>query len=82
MTAPHEFTIAPHECCYCGGPHKAEECPVTFTPIIDCEHKDHVDGCCSHPKNMTPECHPGACPRLHSNLYTAWAKTIPTKPTT
>lgn len=39
-----------------------------FTPINDCEHKDAQDGCCSHPKNMTPECHVNACPRLHPIL--------------
>jgi hypothetical protein len=39
-----------------------------FTPINDCEHKDKEDGCCSHPKNMTPECHVDACPRLHPIL--------------
>lgn len=41
----------------------------TFTPIIDCEHKDAVDGCCSHPKNCTPECHVWVCPRLNSRIY-------------
>jgi hypothetical protein len=33
-------------------------------PIIDCTHKDANDGTCAHPRNMTPECHVNACPRL------------------
>lgn len=67
------------ECCYCGGAHEADNCPTTFTPITDCEHKDPQDGCCSHPKNMTPECHVGACPRLHRRIYDAWLASLPNK---
>jgi hypothetical protein len=55
-------------CVYCGGECLPDDCAVVFTPIKDCEHKDPVDGCCSHPKNMTPECHVGACPRLHRRI--------------
>ncbi len=55
-------------CPYCGGVHRWEDCPVVFTPITDCEFKDREDGCCSHPKNGTPECHPHACPRLSPKL--------------
>lgn len=62
------------ECCYCGGAHEADNCPTTYTPITDCEHKDAADGCCHHPKNMTPECHADACPRLHRRIYDAWAQ--------
>jgi hypothetical protein len=65
------------ECCYCGGAHEADNCPTTYTPITDCEHKDAADGCCHHPKNMTPECHVGACPRLHRRIYDAWAQLSP-----
>lgn len=36
------------------------------TPIPGCEFKNREDGCCSHPKNMTPECHINACPRITS----------------
>ena len=52
-------------CPYCAGNHTWNNCDVVYTPINDCEHKDHEDGCCSHPKNFTPECHVNACPRLH-----------------
>ena len=65
------------ECCYCGGAHEADNCPTTYTPIKDCEHKDADDGCCHHPKNMTPECHVGACPRLHRRIYDAWSLLSP-----
>lgn len=34
------------------------------TPIPNCEFKNSEDGCCSHPKNATPECHKHACPRI------------------
>ncbi len=76
---PHERTKAMSECCYCGiSGHDADNCPTTFTPIKDCEHKDADDGCCHHPKNMTPECHVGACPRLHQRIYDAWNASLPT----
>jgi hypothetical protein len=55
-------------CPYCDGPHELDSCDVVFTPITDCEHKEADDGCCHHPKNMTPECHVNACPRLHKNI--------------
>lgn len=55
-------------CAYCGGICAEGDCAVVFTPINDCEHKDPEDGCCSHPKNMTPECHVMACPRLHPRI--------------
>lgn len=57
-------------CPFCGGTCAEGDCAVIFTPITDCEHKDQQDGCCSHPKNMTPECHVAACPRLHQRLRT------------
>jgi len=64
------------ECCYCGiEGHDGDNCPVVFTPIKDCEHKDAVDGCCHHPRNMTPECHVGACPRLHRRIFETWNAT-------
>lgn len=55
-------------CPLCCGTCEPNDCVAVFTPIIDCEHKDAVDGCCSHPKNMTPECHISACPRLHPRI--------------
>lgn len=80
----YESELAPaagsEGCCYCSGDHDADDCPTTFTPIEDCEHKDPEDGCCHHPKNMTPECHVGACPRLHRRIYQAWADALPNKP--
>ena len=60
------------DCPYCHGPHEWDECDVVFTPITDCSHKDHDDGCCHHPKNMTPECHVHACPRLHRNIQSKY----------
>lgn len=57
------------ECAYCGGDHDENRCPIIYTPIRDCSHKDAEDGCCLHPKNMTPECHPDACPRLDQRLF-------------
>lgn len=33
-------------------------------PIVACEHADPEDGTCRHPKNMTPECHVFACPKI------------------
>lgn len=68
---PPEKPDGSPRCCWCAGPHDWSACPVVYTPIIDCEHKDAVDGCCSHPKNMTPECHVNACPRLHRLLWQA-----------
>lgn len=56
------------KCVYCGGDCADGDCTVVFTPIADCEHKDPVDGTCRNPKNMTPECHVGACPRLHPRI--------------
>lgn len=55
-------------CAYCGGDCPDGDCAVVFKPIIDCEFADPKDGCCSHPKNMTPECHVAACPRLHRRV--------------
>jgi hypothetical protein len=40
-----------------------------FAPVVDCRYQDKEDGCCSHPKNHTPECHIGACPRIDQRLY-------------
>lgn len=59
-------------CGYCGGDHLPEECLNVFKPIIDCEHADTVDGCCNYPKNLTPECHVGACPRLDKRVRDNW----------
>lgn len=67
-------------CAYCGGNCLPNDCVVVYTPITDCEHKDAVDGCCSHPKNMTPECHVDACPRLHSRLRRAYDQSGPNVP--
>jgi len=36
-------------------------------PVPNCEHANDGDGLCSHPRNMTPECHDGACPRVDDN---------------
>lgn len=55
-------------CPFCGGDCLHGNCAVVFTPIADCEHKDPIDGCCRNPKNMTPECHVAACPRLHRRI--------------
>lgn len=30
-------------------------------PIPGCEHPHPVDGCCTHPDAVSPECHPHAC---------------------
>lgn len=74
------FGVCPR--CAVGSPleswhaHDAADCPTIFTPIEDCEHKDAADGCCHHPKNLTPECHAGACPRLHKRLYSAWSASL------
>lgn len=62
-------------CGYCGGNHLPEVCPNVFRPIVDCEHADTVDGCCNHPKNLTPECHVGACPRLDKRIRDNWEAT-------
>jgi hypothetical protein len=59
------------QCCYCGGSCAAGDCVVVYTPITDCEFKDPVDGCCTNSKNMTPECHVAACPRLHRRIKAA-----------
>lgn len=59
------------ECPFCAGPHDWADCNVVYTPIKDCEFKNAEDGCCSHPKNMTPECHVNACPRLNPKLQSA-----------
>ena len=59
-------------CGYCGENHLPEVCPNVFRPIVDCEHADTVDGCCNHPKNLTPECHVGACPRLDKRVRDKW----------
>jgi len=32
-----------------------------YTPFENCGHKE-IDGTCSHPGNMTPECHQHICP--------------------
>lgn len=55
-------------CPFCQGNHDWSTCPVVFKPILDCEFADPVDGCCTHPKNFTPECHVGACPRLDNRV--------------
>ncbi|AEI66978.1 hypothetical protein [Corallococcus macrosporus] len=34
-------------------------------PVADCGHTNPEDGLCTHPDNMTPECHQHACPLLH-----------------
>lgn len=57
------------DCPFCAGPHAHDACPVVFKPILECEFADPVDGCCSHPKNMTPECHVNACPRLDNRVW-------------
>lgn len=59
-------------CVFCGGACEPDDCSEVFTPIADCSHKNPEDGCCSHPKNMTPECHVGACPRLHRRILKAF----------
>lgn len=33
-------------------------------PVFNCGHVNAVDGLCTHPNNMTPECHKAACPML------------------
>lgn len=48
-------TTAPR-CEFCEGAHAWEQCPTVFKPIKECEFSQPEDGCCSHPKNMTPEC--------------------------
>lgn len=73
VTAPSlgeilQWPTAPSRCVFCGGSCSPNDCVVVFTPITDCEHKNAEDGCCSHPKNMTPECHVAACPRLHRRI--------------
>jgi hypothetical protein len=60
-------------CQQCGRACADGDCAVMFTPITDCEHKDAADGCCHHPKNITPECHVDACPRIHPRLCLIYA---------
>lgn len=67
-TGPLALAAGSAVCPFCSRPHDWSDCPVIYTPIIDCEYKDHEDGCCSHPKNGTPECHVAACPRLNRKL--------------
>ena len=33
-----------------------------YTPYMNCGWKSAEDGCCSHPRNATPECHQFICP--------------------
>ncbi|QQR47782.1 hypothetical protein JKA73_17765 [Myxococcus xanthus] len=33
-------------------------------PVANCGHVNAVDGLCTHPDNITPECHEHACPLL------------------
>ena len=62
-------------CGYCGkSGHDEQNCPTVFTPIKGCEFQDAADGCCTHSKNHTPECHVGACPRLHRRICDLWEK--------
>lgn len=36
--------------------------PEIVIPVLHCGYRDPEDGCCSHPKNITPECHQWCCP--------------------
>jgi len=62
------------QCPTCGRGCAEGDCVAMFTPIVDCEHKDAEDACCHHPRNMTPECHVDACPRLHPRLRAIYDK--------
>ena len=35
---------------------------VPYVPFLNCGWKSAEDGCCSHPRNATPECHQFCCP--------------------
>jgi hypothetical protein len=35
---------------------------AVYVPYQNCGWKDESDGCCSHPRNATPECHQFCCP--------------------
>jgi len=47
---------------------KMETTDDVWTPINDCSWKDEEDGTCCHPRNITPECHIGCCPRIHLKI--------------
>ncbi|QDE90163.1 hypothetical protein BHS06_15005 [Myxococcus xanthus] len=52
-------------------------------PVANCGHTNAVDGLCTHPDNMTPECHEFACPllrqepRTHARIATTPVPTVP-----
>lgn len=56
------------DCPTCGRTCAPGDCVAFFPPIRDCEFIIPADGCCSHRKNPTPECHADVCPRLHRRL--------------
>jgi hypothetical protein len=36
--------------------------PEIYVPFLNCGHKSNEDGTCTHPVNITPECHQFICP--------------------
>lgn len=48
-----------------------------LNPIPDCSYHNEVDTLCTHPDNITPECHSNCCPRLSKQVR--FALDVPAK---
>jgi hypothetical protein len=50
---------------------EADVSEAIYTPFLNCGWKHLQDGTCSHPQNVTPECHQHICPIIKADLTTA-----------